>query len=76
MPIAIEADTNIAIAQRIAQDLRQVCLKELISSEFPAVPNEQLETLSVSSAVETSAGVGGIDTQVYVVCNLRWRGEF
>lgn len=67
VPIEVEGGKSTKI--EIAKDVVEVIepgLKERISSRFPNVASQQLDTLSLSSKIEKTVGVTGLATKAFV----------
>ena len=77
VPIEIEGDesSKIEIARNVIQDI-EPGLKQRISSHFPSVSSQQLNTLSLSWGTETTFGFTGLDTMVFVLINLQYTDTF
>ena len=77
IPIEIGGDesSKIEIAKNVIKDI-QPGLKQRISSHYPNVSLQQLSTLSLSWGTETTFGLTGSDTMVFVQINLQYTGSF
>ena len=66
---------KIVIAQRVI-NLVEPGLKQRTSSNFPNVSIQQLDTLTLSWGSETSVGLTGSDTLVFIQIDLQYTGTF
>ena len=69
--IGTNYETNIEIAKKVAQDVN-IDLKERVLLNFPSVPKEKLNSLSLLYGYT----VHNLKTTVHVEIEIEWKGEF